>query len=60
MFGNKSDLSHLSAVDIEKHSKLATDLNMQAYVGSAKTGDRVNQMFFKLAAELAGVKVTKA
>lgn len=33
---------------------------MDAFVGSAKTGDQLNQLFFKLAAELAGVKVTKA
>jgi len=29
-------------------------------MGSAKTGDQINQIFFKVAADLAGVKVTKA
>ena len=33
---------------------------MQGYIGSAKTGDKIYQLFFKLAAELAGVKITKA
>ena len=28
--------------------------------GSAKTGDEINQIFFRVAADLAGVKVSKA
>ena len=32
---------------------------MTGYVGSAKTGDQVNQVFYKLAADLSGVKVSK-
>ena len=33
---------------------------MEGFIGSTKTGDQINQMFFKIAADLAGVKVTKA
>jgi len=29
-------------------------------MGSAKTGDQVNQVFYKIAADLSGVKVTRA
>ena len=31
---------------------------MDAYLGSARTGDQINQIFYKVAASLAGVKVT--
>ena len=60
MLGNKSDLVHLSVVDNESHSKAALEMNMQGYTGSAKTGDKIYQMFFKLAADLAGVKISKS
>ena len=60
MLGNKSDLVHLSIIDNDSHLKAADEMNMQGYIGSAKTGDKIYQMFFKLAAELAGVKITKA
>lgn len=33
---------------------------MDCYLGSAKTGDQINQIFFKAAADLSGVKVTQA
>jgi hypothetical protein len=51
---------HLSAVDSDSHSKAALEMNMLGYIGSAKTGDKIYQMFFKLAADLAGVKISKA
>ena len=35
-------------------------MNMLGYIGSAKTGDKIYQMFFKLAADLAGVQISKA
>ena len=60
LFGNKSDLNHISQVDFEAPNNYAKDNGLQGYVGSAKTGDQVNQVFYKLAADLAGVKVTKA
>ena len=40
---------------------MAKTLGMNsAYIGSAKTGDHINQMFFKACADLAGVKVTRS
>ena len=59
LFGNKSDLNHMAQIDSETHKKYAKEHGMQEYVGSAKTGDQVNQLFYKIAADLAGVKVTK-
>ena len=59
LFGNKSDLNHLAQVDLEAHNNYCKDKGITGYVGSAKTGDQINQVFYKLAADLAGVKVTK-
>lgn len=50
----------MAVVDIQKHINFCNDHNMQGYVGSAKTGDQINQIFYRVAADLAGVKVTKA
>jgi len=33
---------------------------MTPYIGSAKTGDVIYQMFYKCAADLSGVKVSQA
>ena len=60
LFGNKSDLNHVAEVDLDSHKNFAKDEHMDAYIGSAKTGDQINQMFYKIAADLAGVKVTRA
>ena len=60
LLGNKSDQQHLAKVDLDKHVQWAKDHKMEPYIGSAKTGDQINQMFYKCAADLAGVKVTKA
>ena len=60
LLGNKSDLSHVAVVDPDRHMSLAKEYKMEPYIGSAKTGDQINQLFFKVAADLAGVKVTQA
>ena len=60
LLGNKGDLNHLQVVDNEQHDHLVKELKMESYIGSAKTGDQINQMFFKIAADLAGIKVTAA
>ena len=61
LFGNKADLNHMCQVDYQLHDMFHREHSYQgSYVGSAKTGDQVNQLFFKLAADLAGFKVTKA
>ena len=58
LFGNKSDLNHMAKVDRESHNTFAKQKNMTAYIGSAKSGDNINQLFYKAAADLSGVKVT--
>eukprot|EP00906_Rhabdomonas_costata_P006810 RCo009868 len=59
MVGNKTDLNHLRAVKAEKHSLFAVENSMAAFFVSAKTGDKVNPMFVKIAADLAGVQLTR-
>ncbi|ETW08773.1 hypothetical protein H310_01291 [Aphanomyces invadans] len=57
--GNKSDLNHLRTVKAAKHKQFADENDMKSYLLSAKTGDQVNSTFFQLAADLAGVIVTR-
>merc|ERR1712166_1418546 len=59
LIGNKMDLNHLREVSTDKHKAFATDHGMSSYFVSAKTGDHVNQCFFRVAADLAGVILTK-
>jgi Ras-related protein Rab-28 len=58
--GNKMDLPHLREVKPERHAQFALDKSLTPFLVSAKTGDRVNGMFTRIAAELAGVSLTKA
>lgn len=60
LVGNKIDLNHLRAVKPEKHSLYAVEHGMTQFQVSAKTGERVGAMFTKVAADLAGVQLTKA
>ncbi|KAJ9469942.1 Ras-related protein Rab-6 [Diplonema papillatum] len=60
LVGNKMDLNHLRAVKAEKHSSFAADNTMAPFFVSAKTGDKINAMFTKVAADLAGVQLTKS
>ena len=59
LVGNKVDMSHLRAVKSEKHTQLAESFNMKSFYVSAKTGDNVNTCFHKVAADLAGVALSK-
>lgn len=58
--GNKIDLPHLRQIKIDKHKMFAEENQLVPYLCSAKTGDKVGSMFFKIAAELTGVQLTKA
>ena len=58
LFGNKSDLGHLSAVTNEKQKSFAKKHGLDPYIGSAKTGDQLSQAFYKVAADLADIKVS--
>ena len=60
LLGNKVDLNHMQAVKSDKHFKFASSHNIKAYYCSAKTGDQVSSIFFRITAELAGVTVSKA
>ncbi|RHY10760.1 hypothetical protein DYB25_004911, partial [Aphanomyces astaci] len=53
------DLNHLRTVKAAKHKQFADENDMKSYMLSAKTGDQVNSTFFQLAADLAGVIVTR-
>ncbi len=54
-----ADLNHLRAVKPEKHNQFADENDMYSYTMSAKTGDQVNACFYRIAADLAGVVLTK-
>ena len=59
LIGNKTDMSHMRAVAREKHNAFAEENDMYSYFVSAKTGDMVNSSFFRVAADLSGVVLTK-
>eukprot|EP00760_Papus_ankaliazontas_P004424 PhM_4_TR11879/c0_g1_i1/m.69506/K07915/RAB28; Ras-related protein Rab-28 len=58
--GNKMDLNHLRVVKAEKHSLMAVENGMSPFFVSAKSGDKVTPLFVKVAADLAGVTLTKS
>ena len=60
LVGNKVDLMHLRQVKAEKHNMFAMENQMTPFAVSAKTGEKVNAMFQKIAADLAGVQLTKS
>lgn len=57
--GNKTDISHLRSVKMARHTGLASSLGGTGYLCSAKTGDQVAQAFFRIAADVAGVAVSR-
>ncbi len=60
MVGRADDLAHMRAVKLDKHNQFADANAMRSYFVSAKTGDNINTCFYRVAAELAGVSLTKA
>ncbi|XP_065071264.1 ras-related protein Rab-28-like [Rhopilema esculentum] len=60
LVGNKVDLEHMRIVKAEKHAEFALTNNMHSFFISAKTGDQVDYCFRKIAAEILGVKLSKA
>merc|ERR1711871_468127 len=60
LIGNKTDLNHLRTVKPDKHNKFAEENDTASFYVSAKTGDNVHACFHRVAAELAGVQLTKA
>ena len=59
LVGNKTDLFHMQAVKLDKHNAFSESNELHSYFLSAKTGDQVYNTFLKIAADLAGVKLTK-
>ena len=59
LVGNKTDLNHIRTVKVEKHNLFADENDMYSCFMSAKTGDNVSQCFYRVAADLAGVTLTK-
>mmetsp|Transcript_27040 Transcript_27040/g.46624 ORF Transcript_27040/g.46624 Transcript_27040/m.46624 type:complete len:227 (+) Transcript_27040:152-832(+) len=59
LIGNKIDLNHIRTVKPDKHSAFADENDMYSYFMSAKTGDNVNTCLYRIAADLAGVALTK-
>ncbi|KAL0234772.1 hypothetical protein PCE1_001808 [Barthelona sp. PCE] len=59
LLGNKTDLSHLRMIRISQHSSFAQEHTMNSLFVSAKTGDNVGKAFFKVAADLCGIQLTK-
>jgi len=59
LVGNKSDLQHMRAVDMDKHNDFADENDFFSYVLSARSGDNVSRCFNRIAADLAGVVLTR-
>uniref|UniRef100_A0A7S1CBI3 Ras-related protein Rab-28 n=1 Tax=Bicosoecida sp. CB-2014 TaxID=1486930 RepID=A0A7S1CBI3_9STRA len=59
LVGNKTDLNHMRAVKLDKHNLFSDENDMYSYFMSAKTGDSVASSFYRIAADLAGVVLTK-
>eukprot|EP00823_Brevimastigomonas_motovehiculus_P002555 TRINITY_DN1552_c0_g1_i1.p1 TRINITY_DN1552_c0_g1~~TRINITY_DN1552_c0_g1_i1.p1 ORF type:complete len:255 (-),score=56.45 TRINITY_DN1552_c0_g1_i1:110-874(-) len=57
--GNKADVVHLRTVKEEKHNQYANENSLHRYLMSAKTGEGVNMAFTRVAADLAGIALTK-
>eukprot|EP00747_Dinoflagellata_sp_TGD_P163384 gnl/TRDRNA2_/TRDRNA2_182011_c0_seq1.p2 gnl/TRDRNA2_/TRDRNA2_182011_c0~~gnl/TRDRNA2_/TRDRNA2_182011_c0_seq1.p2 ORF type:complete len:234 (+),score=68.99 gnl/TRDRNA2_/TRDRNA2_182011_c0_seq1:135-836(+) len=59
LMANKNDLAHIRAVKMEKHTQFAEENDLSSYFVSARSGDQVQPSFFRIAADLAGVAISK-
>ncbi|GBG25613.1 Ras-related protein Rab-28 [Hondaea fermentalgiana] len=59
LVANKCDLEHVRTVTKEKHNDFADENEFYSYSLSAKSGDNVRGTFHRLAADLAGVTLTR-
>lgn len=60
LVANKIDQEHLRTVKSDRHHKFAQENGLLTYAVSAKTSEGVNLCFQKIAAELVGIRLTKA
>ncbi|CAJ1405906.1 unnamed protein product [Effrenium voratum] len=59
LMANKHDLAHIRSVKAEKHNQFAEENDLYSYFVSARSGDQVHISFYRIAADLAGVTLTK-
>lgn len=59
LIANKSDLTHMRSVKPDEHQHFAVKHAMRSHFLSAKTGDNVEASFYRIAADLAGVAISK-
>lgn len=57
LVGNKIDLRHLTAVKSQLHTQFASENEMASFFMSAKSGDQVKQVFYTIAASVAGITI---
>lgn len=57
LMANKTDLAHMKVV--KTHTQFQEENDLYSYFVSARTGDQVHPAFYRIAADLAGVTVTK-
>merc|ERR1711997_350410 len=60
LVANKIDQEHMRVIKSERHHKFAQENGLLTYAMSAKSGEGVNLCFQKIAAELLGIRLTKA
>ena len=60
LVANKIDQEHLRVIKSERHHKFAQENGLLTYAMAAKSGEGVNLCFQKIAAELLGIRLTKA
>lgn len=59
LMANKQDLGHIRAVKADKHNQFAEENDVYSYFVSARSGDQVHPSFYRIAADLAGVTLSK-
>mmetsp|Transcript_70933 Transcript_70933/g.140767 ORF Transcript_70933/g.140767 Transcript_70933/m.140767 type:complete len:234 (+) Transcript_70933:100-801(+) len=59
LMANKQDLTHMRAVKVDKHNLFADENDLYNYFVSARTGEQVVPSFYRIAAMLAGVTLTR-
>ncbi|XP_023678518.1 ras-related protein Rab-28 isoform X2 [Paramormyrops kingsleyae] len=60
LVGNKTDLEHMRTVKADRHQRFCQENGTLSLFVSAKTGDSVSLCFQRVAADILGVKLTKA
>lgn len=59
LLGNKSDINHMREVRLEKHTAFSKENSTLNFFVSAKTGDNINLVFTRIAAELANINLNR-